>query len=63
MPFFTEPNAVVSPIHPTAMPALLTTAKEYELWLTAPVKEALALQRPLPDDALMTVARGARHDG
>jgi hypothetical protein len=30
---------------------------EIELWLTAPAKEALALQWPLPDDALRIVAR------
>jgi len=59
----TEPNAVVAPIHPKAMPVLLTTADEYDTWLTAPVQEALALQRPLPDGALTIVARGAKHDG
>jgi len=45
------------------MPILITTAQEYEVWLTAPVEEALALQRPLPDDALIIVACGAKHDG
>jgi len=53
----------VAPIHPKAMPALLTTAEEYETWLTAPIEEALTLQRPLPDDALVVVVRGAKHDG
>ena len=59
----TEPNAVVAPIHPKAMPVLLTTAEDYDIWLTAPVQEALKLQRPLPDGALTIVARGAKHDG
>jgi len=54
---------VAAPIHPKAMSVLLTTADEYDTWLTAPVQEALALQRPLPGDALTIVARGAKHDG
>jgi len=45
------------------MPVILTKRDEIELWLTAPAKEALALQRPLPDDALRTVARGQKQDG
>ena len=43
----TEPNAVVAPIHPKAMPAILTTRGEIEIWMKAPAKEALELQRPL----------------
>jgi len=54
---------VVVPTHPKAMPVLLTTADEYDTWLTTPAQEALALRRPLPDGALMIVARGAKHDG
>ena len=45
------------------MAVILTTPALVDTWLTALPLEALALQRPLPDDSLMIVARGSKQDG
>ena len=39
------------------MPVLLTTKEECKIWLTAPWKEAKALQRPLPVEKMMVFPR------
>jgi putative SOS response-associated peptidase YedK len=59
----TDANAVVAPIDPKATPVILTTQDEFDRWLEAGTADALALQRPLPDDALRIVASGEKEDG
>lgn len=59
----TDANAEVGAIHPKAMPVILTSGGEVEQWLTAPVQEALQLQRPLPDGMLEIVKHGGKEDG
>lgn len=49
----TDPNSIVGPIHPKAMPVLLTEPDEIDLWMSAPWVEAKMLQRPLADGKLL----------
>jgi putative SOS response-associated peptidase YedK len=59
----TEPNREVGAIHPKAMPVILTTAQDIDIWMNASKDEALKLQRPLPNGSLVIVARGGKTDG
>ncbi|CAH1668753.1 hypothetical protein CHELA40_14767 [Chelatococcus asaccharovorans] len=58
----TDPNAEVAAIHPKAMPIILTTEDERDIWMRAPWSEAKDLQRPLADGSLQIVARGVKND-
>src|SRR5580658_1918294 len=58
----TDANAIVAPIHPKAMPVILTTAAEIDQWLEGETVDALELQRPLPDETLRIVAKGEKQD-
>lgn len=51
-----EPNGVVKPIHPKAMPVILQP-EDVMTWLTAEPAEALKLQAPLADEALVLLDR------
>lgn len=51
-----------APIHPKAMPVILTTPDEFDRWLEADTVGTLSLQRPLPDDAIRIVAKGEKED-
>jgi putative SOS response-associated peptidase YedK len=58
----TQPNAEVGRAHPKAMPVILTTSNEHDVWMRAPWDENKALQRPLQDGALRIVATGGKDD-
>jgi putative SOS response-associated peptidase YedK len=59
----TDANAEVRAHHDKAMPVILTTEAERDLWMSgAPWSEASELQRPLPDGSLQIVARGVGKD-
>src|SRR3981081_4574387 len=49
----TDANAVVKPIHPKAMPVILTTDAEIERWRTAPAPEDRGGERTTRDDVLV----------
>ncbi|VVT34345.1 Putative SOS response-associated peptidase (fragment) [Rhizobium sp. EC-SD404] len=57
-----EPNAVVGSVHPKAMPVILKTAEEADIWMRAEWIEAAEPQRPLQNDAVRIVAMGERKD-
>jgi putative SOS response-associated peptidase YedK len=52
----TFPNALVKPVHSKAMPVILSW-DDGEVWLNEPMQEAIKLQKPAPDDALVIVER------
>ena len=49
----TEPNGVVEPIHNKAMPVMLMTPEDVDRWLTGTLEEALELQKPANDEAIV----------
>lgn len=53
----TDPNAVVGPVHPKAMPVILTTNEERDAWMHALGTKPRRCKRPLPDDVLQICPR------
>jgi putative SOS response-associated peptidase YedK len=58
----TEANETVKPVHAKAMPVILTKPEEFDLWLSAPIADALTLQRSLPADTVRVVMWGEKED-
>ncbi|ASS53503.1 hypothetical protein E0H39_24095 [Rhizobium leguminosarum bv. viciae] len=48
---------VVKPIHQKAMPVLLLTKEETDVWIRTHWKEAKTLARPLVNDQIMVTSR------
>jgi len=53
---------IVEPIHPMAVPVILTTEEERDVWMRAPWDEAGQLRRLLPNALLRIVASGEREE-
>ena len=53
----TTPNAIVAPIHPECMVAILPP-EDWEAWLDGPPADALRLIRPFPAERMRVIAKG-----
>jgi putative SOS response-associated peptidase YedK len=58
----TAPNVEVGAAHKKAMPVLLLSEADRELWMTGAMEDALTLQRSAPDGTLKVVAVGKKED-
>jgi len=55
----TEPNALTASINHERMPVLLSTNEQFDTWLKGSSKEAFALARQFPAEAMRIVQFGA----
>ena len=53
----TTPNALVAPVHPDRMPAILDPS-DYDTWLTGDAQDAFALIKPFDASRMRTVKEG-----
>ena len=58
----TAANDTVRPIHAKAIPVILASEEDCETEFTGSAEDALALQRPAPDDLLRIAATGSKSD-
>jgi putative SOS response-associated peptidase YedK len=60
----TAPNAIVAPIHPKAMPVILTTAEEYDVWMRHGMRRRLCSvrSRTMRSKSARTRKIGWRHE-
>ncbi len=58
----TDPNPLVAPIHPKAMPVLLDEEDE-ERWLTCSFDDAVALAKPYPSQLMSARSEAASSNG
>ena len=59
----TERNAVVAPIHPKAMPVILTTPEDVDLWLLPTRRKHSNCNDHCPTMRCKSVASGEKEDG
>jgi len=55
----TNPNALIKPIHEKAMPVIMPTPEEADVWMNTPWSEAKGPRKPAADNAPIIVDKPA----